>query len=170
MRESVPPPDIFYVNAAIGWLELGNPIEAQSELGQIAVAHQNHPEVLEVRWQICARLNKWEPSLPIAQTICEVAPERPQGWLHQAVSLYRLNKTEDAWNLLLPMAEKFPKSWIIPYDLACYACQLERLEDGRKWLLRAFKLGDANQVKVLALADPDLTVLWPEIVDSKLTS
>ena len=61
------------------------------------------------------------------------------------------------------MAKKFPRSWIIPYDLACYACQLKRVEEGRGWLKKAFRLGDPKEVKLLALADPDLKVLWPEI-------
>lgn len=168
MSEAVPAPEIFHVNAAVGWLELGNPAEAQTELNQVSEEYAGHPEVLEVQWQIFARKNDWHPALPIAQTICNVAPERPQGWLHLAVSLYRLNKTEDAWNLLLPMAARFPKSWVIPYDLACYACQLGRVEEGRVWLRRAFKLGHPPEVQALALQDPDLTVLWPEIAEARL--
>ena len=64
----------------------------------------------------------------------------------------------------------FPRSWIIPYDLSCYACQLNKLDEGRTWLKKAFKLGDPKEVKLLALADPDLKVLWPEIESFRLTS
>lgn len=170
MKGTIPAPDIFCANAAIGWLELGNPREAMAELNQISSQYASHPDILEVRWQICARLEHWEPSLPIAQSICEAAPERPQGWLHQAVSLYRLKKTEEAWKLLLPMAEKFPKSWVIAYDLACYACQLGNLEEGRRWLRKAFALGDGKEVKEHALADSDLEALWLEIEQSKLVA
>lgn len=157
------------MNAAMGWLELGNATEALNELNQISSGLANHPDVLEVKWQICARLEHWEPALPIAQSICEAAPDRPQGWLHQAVSLYRLKKTEEAWKLLLPMAEKFPNSWVIAYDLACYACQLGKLDEGRKWLRKAFKLGEPKEVKEVALADPDLELLWPEIEQAKMS-
>ena len=99
-----------------------------------------------------------------------MAPGRPEGWLHQAVSLYRLKRTEDAWNLLLPMAKKFPRSWVIPYDLACYACQLGKLDEGRQWLRKAFRLGDPKEIKPLALADPDLKPLWSEIEESRFES
>jgi tetratricopeptide (TPR) repeat protein len=170
MIGTVPPPDVFCVNAAMGWLELGNPKEALSELQQISPMYASHPDVLEVKWHIWARMDRWDCSLPIAKTICEVAPDRPQGWLHQAVSLYRLKKTEEAWNLLLPMADKFPQSWVIPYDLACYACQLGKLEEGRAWLRKAFRLGEAEEVRSAALSDPDLEQLWPEIESSQISA
>lgn len=151
----------------MGWMELGNPREALNELAQISPANAQNPQVLELKWQIYARLESWDFSLPVAQTFCTVAPALEQGWLHQAVSLYRLNRTEEAWNLLLPMAQKFPRSWVIPYDLACYACQLGRLDEGRVWLQKAFLLGEPKEIKILALADPDLKVLWPEIESSQ---
>ena len=161
------PPDSFYLEAAVGWVELGNPREALHELAQLSPKHADDPQVLELKWQIYARLENWDHSLPVAKTFCSVAPSLEQGWLHQAVSLYRLNRTEDAWNLLLPMAEKFPRSWVIPYDLACYACQLSRMDEARVWLQKAFLLGEPKEVKLLALSDPDLKTLWPEIESSQ---
>lgn len=163
MNKTIAPPDIFYLNAAAGWLELGNPKEALAELDRISPQVSVDPDVLEAKWQILARMEKWEPTLPIAQSMCQLAPDRPQGWLHQAVSLYRLKRTEEAWQLLLPLASKFPKSWVIPYDLACYACQLGKVDEGRDWLKRACKLGEAKEVRTIALADPDLEALWPEL-------
>ncbi len=147
----------------MGWLELGNPREALAELELVSPGVRKDPLFLETKWQILARTDRWTESLPVAQAFCEVAPGLPQGWLHQAVSLYRLKRTQEAWDLLLPMVKKFPKSWVVAYDLACYACQLERVEDGRSWLRKAFKLGEPADVKLIALADPDLKVLWPEI-------
>jgi predicted Zn-dependent protease len=161
--KKLPHPDAHFLDAAVGWIELGAPREALKELDQITAELQNDPQVLEVRWQVFARTDSWDKSLPVAQEFCKAAPGLPQGWLHQAVSLYRLNRTQEAWNLLLPFAQKFPRSWIIPYDLACYACQLAKVDEGRHWLRRAFRLGDAKEVKLLALADPDLKMLWPEI-------
>jgi hypothetical protein len=169
-KKTLPPPNSHYLEAAVGWLELGNPHEALGELALIAPEFLGHPQVLEVKWQIFARTEKWDKSLPIAQAFCEIAPGLPQSWLHQAVSLYRLNRTQEAWNLLLPIAQKFPRSWIIAYDLACYACQLSLLDEGRQWLKKAFRLGDPKEIKTLALADPDLKSLWPEIQDSRFES
>ena len=162
-KKALPPPACHYLDAAIGWLELGNPKEAMAELALVPKEFCVEPVVLEVKWQLLARTDNWDKSLPVAQVFCTVAPSRPEGWLHQAVSLYRLNRTQEAWNLLLPMAAKFPRSWVIHYDLACYACQLGHLDQSREWLKKAFKLGGGAEVKPLALADPDLKVLWSEI-------
>ena len=166
-KKILPPPNSHYLGSAIGWLELGNPAEALNELAQIESEYRDFPEVLEVKWQVFARSESWDKSLPVARAFCEIAPDFPQSWLHQAVSLYRLNRTQDAWNLLLPMAKKFPRSWIIAYDLACYACQLDHLEEGRNWLRKAFCLGDPREIRPLALADPDLKLLWAEIQESR---
>src|ERR1043166_9428290 len=48
------PPDTHHLSAAVGWLELGNPAEAGEEIARISPAALEHPDVLEVRWQICA--------------------------------------------------------------------------------------------------------------------
>ena len=61
------------------------------------------------------------------------------------------------------MAEKFPEDPIMRYNLACYECQLGRLEHARNWLQKAFKLGDPKKIKLMALEDPDLQPLWREI-------
>jgi hypothetical protein len=169
-NKKLPHPACHFLDAAVGWIELGSPNEALSELDQIAAELQSDPQVLEVRWQIFARTEAWDRSLPVAEQFCKVAPDFPQGWLHQAVSLYRLSRTQEAWNLLLPLAPKFPRSWIIPYDLSCYACQLGKLDEGRRWLRKAFRLGDSKEVKLLALADPDLKALWPEIQSARWES
>ena len=43
------PPDTFYLEGAIGWLELGNAAEAKAELGRVSPVGQKHPKALEVR-------------------------------------------------------------------------------------------------------------------------
>lgn len=49
------------------------------------------------------------------------------------------------------------------YNLACYECQLGRLEQAKSWLEKAFGVGDPKKVKLMALEDPDLEPLWREI-------
>jgi hypothetical protein len=49
------------------------------------------------------------------------------------------------------------------YNLACYECQLGRLEQAKGWLEKAFALGDAREMKLAALDDPDLEPLWKTI-------
>lgn len=49
------PPDLHYLTAARGWLELGNPAEATAELLGISQDFENDIAVLEVRWEIHAQ-------------------------------------------------------------------------------------------------------------------
>ena len=158
-------PDIHYFSAAVGWLELGNVAEAKAELDLIAPAQQNHPDVLEVRWLLCAQEERWAEGLQIARALLHGAPERSSGWLHQAYALRRVpdGGLQQAWDALLPAFDKFPKEPIISYNLSCYACQMQRLEAARVWLRRAAAVGGKEKIKRMALADPDLEPLWEEI-------
>ena len=159
------PPDTLFLSAAIGWLELGVPAEADAELSKISAEQQSHPDVLEVRWVTLAETRRWDTALEIARALLRRAPNRSSGWLHHAYSLRRASKNglQQAWDALLPAYEKFPSEPTIPYNLSCYACQMEHMEEARAWLRRALKIGDKDKIKQMALDDPDLKPLWSEI-------
>jgi hypothetical protein len=163
--EALEPPDIHYLSAAMGWLGLGNLGEAKAELAQISASRREHPDVLEVRWLICAEEKRWEEGLQIARVLLRQAPERSSGWLHQAYALRRVvdGNVNKAWDALLPAFDKFPKEPIIPYNLSCYACQMRQLDAAREWFKRALSGGGREEIKAMALADPDLEPLWEEI-------
>jgi len=159
------PPDIFFLSAAIGWMELGVHAEAEAELARITAENQCHPDVLEIRWVLLAEAKRWDAALEIARTLLKNAPNRSTAWLHQAYSLRRASSggVQQAWDALLPAYDKFPREATIPYNLCCYACQLQLLDEARTWLRRAFKLGDKDKMKAMALGDSDLQPLWEEI-------
>lgn len=164
MRQ-IEPPDTHLLLAAIGWLELGVPVEAEAELDKISAVQQSHPDVLEVRWLVLAQTKRWGNALAVARTLLKGAPNRCSGWLHQAYSLRRVssNGLEHAWDALLPAYDKFPREPTIAYNLSCYACQMHQLEQARAWFRRALKIGDKERIKQMALDDPDLEALWEEI-------
>jgi predicted Zn-dependent protease len=163
--QKLEPPDTHYFSAAIGWLELGNVEEAKAELAHIGAERQEHPDVLEVRWAIAAEEKRWEEGLQAAQALLRCAPKRSSGWLHQAYALRRIpdGSVQKAWDALLPAFDKFPKEPTIPFNLACYACQLQQPEVARNWLKRAVAVGGKEKIKRMALSDPDLEPLWEEI-------
>ena len=165
MTQKIGPPATHHVSAAVGWVELGAPAEARAELAQLAPDLQEHPDVLEVRWLIAAEEKQWDEGLHIAQALLQHAPKRTSGWLHQAYALRRVpgGGVAKAWEALLPASEKFPKEPVIPYNLSCYACQMNQLDTARGWLKRAADVGGKERIKAMALQDPDLEALWPEI-------
>ncbi len=158
-------PDVHCLSAALGWLGLGNPKEAQAELDQISAAKQKHVDVLEVRWLIRAEQKDWRAALALARAIQEADSGRASGWLHYAYALRRVPEggVEQAWDALRPAVEKFPGEAIIPYNLSCYACRMNRLSEARQWLARAMAVGGQEKFTRMALADADLKPLWREI-------
>ena len=159
------PPDTHQFSAAVGWLELGLPAEARAELFQLSPAAQDHPDVLEVRWLVAAEQKKWEEGLQVARALLQHAPSRSSGWLHQAYALRRVpgGTVAKAWEALLPASDRFPKEPIIPFNLSCYACQMQEMDTARFWLKRAVAVGGIETIKQMALQDPDLEPLWTEI-------
>jgi predicted Zn-dependent protease len=132
-------------------------------LDEITPTLRGHPAVLEVRYHIYAAAKKWDYAAEIARAITELNPDSSFGWVQQAYALHELKKTQEAWNLLLPVVDKFPGEYIVCYNLACYAAQLGNLKAARSWLQKAIKLAGNNQIKLMALDDPDLEPLWKEI-------
>jgi predicted Zn-dependent protease len=163
MMQPLEPPDSLHLQAAQGWVELGNHIEADAELDNIAANLRAHPDVLNVRWEIYAAAKKWEAALDIAAAVIQLDPEDPLGWLNRSYALHELKRTTEARDNLLRVVDKFPISATMRYNLACYECQLGNLERAKQWLEKAFALGGANELKLTALDDPDLEPLWRQI-------
>lgn len=159
-------PHSFFLRAAVGWLELGDTREARAELAQLPEDLRRHPDVLEVGWMIAAEDGNWAEALRLGSALVEVSPNRASGWLHWAYALRRApvdGGLKQAYDALRPAFERFPKESTIPYNLACYACQMKDLEGARVWFKRAVAAGGRRKIRKMALADRDLEALWPEI-------
>ena len=163
MTSPLQPPDSHHLQAAQGWVELGNHIEADAELDNIAANLRAHPDVLNVRWEIYAAAKKWEAALDIAAALIQLDPESPLGWVNRSYALHELKRTAEARDNLLRVVDKFPDTATMRYNMACYECQLGRLEQAKQWLGKAFALGDAEELKLAALDDRDLEPLWRQI-------
>ena len=159
----IEPPDLHHFNAAQGWLGLGNVVEADHELQLIAPHFQQHPDVLELRWQVYAKARNWPACVEVAEHLVKNSPEIPQGWIHRSYALHEMRMTREALESLLPAVSKFPKEWLIHYNLACYCCRLRQFDRTMSHLKEACKLGDAQEVKKMAIADTDLTEIREQI-------
>ena len=156
---SLTPPECVQLEAAKGWYLLGNLKEANSELDRLPEHLRLHPDVLEVRFAIYGRSRKWDACMDIATAMLGVAPERPTSWINSATVLHAMKETRAAWDTLFNVMERFPQMPMIPYNLACYACVLGRVDDSLKMLERSVALG-GNEVRQMAEEDPDLQPLW----------
>jgi hypothetical protein len=176
MMNALEPPDLHHLRAASGWLLLGADTEAAEDLKRIDPRLQTHPDVLEVRWQIYAKSRNWDACLEIASAIVEIDPDRPSGWIGRAYSLRQVpaGGLQAAFDSLLPVAEKFPAEPMIPFGLACYACQMGDLEEGSFWLCKAFSAakssGRETRLRSMALDQPELEPLLRKSAIQKLES
>jgi tetratricopeptide (TPR) repeat protein len=154
------------LSAAEGWIGLGNFAEAAAELDALPPALQKNPDVLDARWFIFTGAKNWPAGFNVGTTLIEVAPDIPNGWLHSAYSLRRADTggLQAAWDLLFPALEKFPTCGMIAYNLACYACQLNRMDEAQSLLKRAMATDHKNTFKDMALNDADLEPLRAEIL------
>lgn len=157
--------DQRHLDAAEGWLGLGDWLEANEELERITPKWRAHPDVLAVRYDIYSAANKWELAAEVSRAFTEIVPSVAVGWIHLAYSLHVLKRTQEAWNVLLPVVDKFPTEYIMRYNLACYACQLGDLKAAYQWLEKAIDLADKTEIRTMALDDPDLEPLWKEIAE-----
>ncbi|KAF0173695.1 MAG: TPR repeat-containing protein [Limisphaerales bacterium] len=161
--------DVHLVRAAEGWLELNLPAEAEAELAQLSPAAQAHPLVLQALWQLHAHQHRWALAHTVAEQLVQTFPGDVNGWVHRAYAARRMEGggLQAAWDALRPAVEQFPGETIVPYNLACYACQLGKLDAARHWLGRAFEIAGKHKaresLKQMALADPDLAPLREEI-------
>lgn len=158
-------PDAFHLSAAVGWLELGNWQEANEELERIAPQLRAHPSALGLRWEIYRRAGNWDLGAAVAETMRKMEPGEV-GWaLNLAYAARRREGggLEAAKAILADAQRQFPTEPMVPYNLACYGCQLGDLKAAWSLLEKAFKTGDAKKIKLMALHDPDLEPFWKRI-------
>ena len=164
---TISPTDLHYLRAAEGWLELGNPGEALLELEQISAPGNVSLEVVGARWAVFAELKRWTECVTVAETMLQLAPDNPAGWIHRSFALHELQRTREARDLLLPAAPQFLKVETIRYNLACYECQLGNLDAAWEWFEQALALHEPAEIRERAAQDPDLKPLWPRIARQK---
>jgi tetratricopeptide (TPR) repeat protein len=153
------PQDHQHLDAAEGWLGLGDHLSANEELEKITPEFSAHPRVLGVRLEIYWKSKNWEAVVHIASALATLKPNNAHGWIGRSFALHELKRTQEAYDLLLPAKDKFPKNLTVPYNLACYCSQLNRLDEAEKWFKKAMAINE-QAVKKMAIDDPDLKPLW----------
>jgi len=160
--DPLPPPDVHHWEAAQGWTGLLNAKEAWAELDKIRPELQAHPFVRSAWLDSWILGGEWDKARDMADWLTNEFPDEPGFWLHLAYATRRVEAggIGAALEVLESVADTFPKEWMIPYNISCYLCQLERLEEARARLKQAFEIG-GKPIRTAALSDEDLKPLWP---------
>lgn len=157
---SLPSPDHHRLQAAEGWLELQNYIEAHRELDEISAKYRSHPEVLALRCRIHEASERWEDLLNSSRNLSDLSPKCLTAWLGQGRALHELGKTHQAYHLLVDVVELFPGNQTIRYDIACYAAQRGLVEESVEWLRAVFETDGDYFYRGKALREQMLLPLW----------
>ena len=157
------PADLHRLRAAQGWLELGLPRDAARELQAIQGAALLHASTLDMRWAVAAALTDWSEAHGVGETSVQQHPRHEWGWSNRSYAARRMpgGGLVLAQQQLSPALSLFPKSSLIPYNLACYACQLGDIEEA----MRCFSIAETRHgkspkktecIRTRALEDADL--------------
>lgn len=159
-------PDKLHLDAAEGWLLLERPDYALEEFDRLSESCRGTPDVLERKWQTHAMAGNWTEAHATAEQLVRLHPKRPFGWVHRAYALRRMpgGSLEQAREALLPAASRFPRDFLIPYNLACYAARLNRREEAWDWLQAAGRIAGNARIRRMALADEDLVSLREQVL------
>lgn len=157
--------DVRHLQAAEGWLGLGDHASAREELDALAPELQRHPAVLRLRWEIFSAAKKWDCALEVAVTLTDLDPTDKHAWLSRSFALHEMKRTTEARENLLAVMDRFPDYAIMRYNLACYECQLGNLEAACDWLRKAFAMPGGAEYRETGLADPDLAPLRSRLGD-----
>jgi len=161
----LPPPHQHRLNAAEGWLALGLPQEARTELDALPDSLRREPPVLDAEFAIHAHHQDWQAAFETTERHVAWHPDDSGAWIHRSYAARRraAGGLPEAFRLLLPAAARFPKEGVIPYNLACYCAQQDQLEDAWQWLVQAAQVAGAERIRSMAAHDPDLAALRPRL-------
>jgi tetratricopeptide (TPR) repeat protein len=70
----VTPADRHHVDAAQGWVDLGDWASAHEELENLSASTLAQPEALFIRWQVYALAGEWKRAVELAETTADIAP------------------------------------------------------------------------------------------------
>ena len=163
---SIPPPDLpedtaYHLQRCEGYLDLKMTTPARAEWEKAPADLHTHPTVEALLMRLLVEEKNWVAARDLARTWRERNPEDAGAWIQLAYAIRCAEGLTAAEQVLLTAREKFPKEPIIPYNLACYACQSGRLPETRQRLNEAAGLDP--MVLRLAAEDDDLQPLWMEL-------
>ena len=151
--------DQIHLNAAEGWLGLGDYSSANQELDLITASLRAAPCVLNLRWGIYSAAKNWPLAAEVAHSLTQFDPDDKRGWLHYCDALHQMQRTAEARDILLEVNVCFPDCALMQYNLARYECRLGNLDRAREHLHAAFTIRGGLHLRPRASNDPDLAPL-----------
>lgn len=151
---------------ALGYLELGMAEDAWEELRELPREADDLKEVRQLRVETLVRLQRWEDGAALCIPMLDKEPGEVFWWIQGAYCERRARTIEGAERILRSALMFHPADSIILYNLACYACVQNHLEESKKLLEHALALS-GDDILVMALKDDDLGALHSWILSHR---
>lgn len=135
--------------------------DAALELQQLSPGLENHRDVLVTKVYVSQGLKDWGVLRVAALKLMAEEPGNAQWPISLAYATRRCESIHAARAILMIALENHPDECIIPYNLACYDCQLGNMDSAMMYLERAIQM--SSHVKAMALDDEDLKALWDRL-------
>ncbi|HUR44976.1 MAG TPA: hypothetical protein VMZ27_03790 [Candidatus Saccharimonadales bacterium] len=132
------------------------------EMPRSAIQCSVHPHILLAHWEIYFRACDWEAALAVAEALVVHLPDETIGWIYRSFALQQM-KWIDEGRELSPPTSTFTEDWRLALNRACHCSQLGDIPGAWSWLDRAIQIGDVEQIKIEALAEPALETLWSRL-------
>jgi len=155
--------DIQHLEAAENWLERKHFDNCFEELQRINSSHREDPRELALRWKLFDGSEQHGPAAHLARVIQWRFPHEPAGYIWRAISLRKLGCTQEAYDEIARVVDKFDGLGTVPYLAAVFASELQQMNKAWHWLERAFATENGKELKLQALEEKALEPLWRRI-------
>jgi tetratricopeptide (TPR) repeat protein len=148
----------IHLTAAQGFLALGMLLEGNNTLDDIDPFCRHLSQVLAVRVKVSQALERWELMQAVAKRMVEYDPDDSGWWVLWAQVTSKAESIEAGKLILVNALERHPLDAGVHFNLACYECRLENMDDAKYHLKRCFELDPSW--RAMALGDERLEALW----------
>ena len=159
--ESLSDESRWAIEKADGYMDLKMWDQALQELDKVSESERSSLAYQHYRLRLAIENHDWDTSTRLSTALHDSAPEEPTFWVERAYVARRAESIQVARTILHDALVRFPEVAVIPFNLACYECQLGDLQLAREYLDAACKIDPAY--RTLALEDEDLKPLWNEL-------
>lgn len=142
------------LESALGWLELGLPEEALSELAGLSARDRMKRQALELKLFAEMRALRWNAGADTGRLLCLREPKEARFFIHAAYCLHETGDTRAARNWLMTGPTCLIEDPLFHYNLACYHAVLGEPKQAHSHLERAFSMDDS--LRKVAREDKDL--------------
>jgi predicted Zn-dependent protease len=148
--------DRRHLEAAEGWLELGNWEEGTAELQQLSQDASSHPETLRVLIGFLAAAGQWALAGLSVLAMCLKFPDHSYGWYLLGMTLNRAGRSAQARDGVLAVIEQVRDRLPLYFCLACCEYRLGNLKEARRWLKKSMVLRGTAMKEIVLAAEPGL--------------